>query len=372
VALPICKTSLAARVGQHTLRLRYGRRVADSDALAGAVPQTQWTRRAIIGFGLAVPTLAVHWLAGCAPNDSSVDSPSRPDPASSAATAGATASPSTTPAASNSSGQAALEQTLAALSAAILVGPHRQQLSKGRRQLLTFLSDAHTTHAQATTDPLPTPAPVRIGGMSLDGSLALLSRRENSAAQHHRSAALKANGSEALLWGSLSVAAASFASAIGSKDPPTPRQVANPQPVAILPDVDAVQELVRQFHAIVYGYQLAIGKFKVLSKQRSKAERELLAQRIFRDGLIAWLRRHSADVPAAEPAYVPSIAPRDAATAGRLIMRMQTALQPFCGLWLAASATHPDRQHALTALTSAVQTARSWGAPLAAWPGWSS
>ena len=49
--------------------------------------------------------------------------------------------------------------------------------------------------------------------MSLDGSLALLSRRENSAAQHHRSAALKANGSDALLWGSLSVAAASFASA---------------------------------------------------------------------------------------------------------------------------------------------------------------
>ena len=372
MALPICKTSLAARVGQHTLRLRYGRRVADSDALAGAVLPTQWTRRAIIGFGLAAPTLAVHWLAGCAPNHSSVDSQSRPDPASSAATAGTTASPTTTLAASNSSDQAALEQALAALSAAILVGPHRQQLSKDRRQLLTFLRDAHTAHAQAITVPLPTPAPVRIGGMSLDGSLALLSRRENSAAQHHRSAALRAIGSEALLWGSLSVAAASFASAIGSKDPPTTRQVANPQPLAILPDVDAVQELVRQFHAMVYGYQLAIGKFKVLSKQRPKAERELLAQRVFRDGLIAWLGKHSADVPAAEPAYTPSIVPRDAATAGRLIMRMQIALQPFCGLWLAASATHPDRQQALTALSTAVQTARSWGAPLAAWPGWSS
>ena len=61
MALPICKTSLAARVGQHTLRLRYGRRVADSDALAGAVLPTQWTRRTIIGFGLAAPTLAVPW-----------------------------------------------------------------------------------------------------------------------------------------------------------------------------------------------------------------------------------------------------------------------------------------------------------------------
>ncbi len=317
----------------------------------------------IIGFGLAAPTLAVPWLAGCTPNDSGVDSPSRPDPASSAATAGTT---------SNSSSQAASEQALAALSAAILVGPHRQQLSTDRRQLLTFLRDAHTAHAQATTDPLPTPAPVRVGGMSLDGSLALLSRRENSAAQHYRSAALKANGSEALLWGSLSVAATSFAPAIGSNDPPATRPVANPPPVAILPDVDAVQEMVRQLHAIVYGYQLAIGKFKVFSKQRPKAERELLAQRVFRDGLIGWLRKHSADVPAAEPAYVPSIVPRDAATAGRLIMRMQTALQPFCGLWLAASATHPDRQQALTALTTAVRTARSWGSPLAAWPGWNS
>jgi hypothetical protein len=54
-----------------------------------------------------------------------------------------------------------------------------------------------------------------------------------------------------------------------------------------------------------------------------------------------------------------------------LIMRMQTALQPFCGLWLAASATQPDRQRALGALTTAMKTARSWGAPLQAWPGWS-
>jgi hypothetical protein len=345
--------------------------VADSDVLAGAVPATQWTRRMIIGFGLAAPTLAVPWLAGCAPSDSGVDSPPASGPASSVATADTTASPGPTLTASNA-GQAASEQALAALSAAILVGPHREQLSTDRRELLTFLRDAHTAHAHAITDPLATPAPVQIGGMSLDGSLALLSRRENSAAQHYRSAALEAQGSEALLWGSLSVAAANFAPAIGSHDPPATHPVANPQPVAILPEVDAVQELVRQLHAIVYGYQQAIGKIKVLSKQRPKAERELLAQRVFRDGLIAWLRGHSADVPAAAPAYVPSVVPRNPATAGRLIMSMQTALQPFCGLWLAASATQPDRQQALTALTTAMETARSWGAPLAAWPGWSS
>ena len=151
---------------------------------------------------------------------------------------------------------------------------------------------------------------------------------------------------------------------IGSSNPPAARPVADRQPVEILPEAAAVQELVRQLHAIVYGYQLAIGKFKVLSKQRRKAERELLAHRVFRDRLILWLRRHSAEVPAPEPAYVPSVVPRNPATAGRLIMRMQTALQPFCGLWLAASATQPDRQQALNALTTAMKTARSWGAPL--------
>ena len=67
--------------------------------------------------------------------------------------------------------------------------------------------------------------------------------------------------------------------AIGSSNPPATRPVADRQPVEVLPEAAAVQELVRQLHAIVYGYQLAIGKFKVFSKQRLKAERELLAQR---------------------------------------------------------------------------------------------
>ena len=64
--------------------------------------------------------------------------------------------------------------------------------------------------------------------------------------------------------------------------------------------------------------------------------------------------------------------PRNQATAEKLIMQMQTALQAFCGLWLAAAASRADRQQALSALSGAVKTARSWGAPLAAWPGWSS
>ena len=347
--------------------------MADSDASMGSMPPAQLSRRMIIGFGLAAPTLAVPWLSGCTPSNPTVDSPAlTPGTPASSPPAGPTPMPSPTAAPNPSAAAAAPEQALAAFAAAILVGPHHKQLSKDRRQLLTFLRNTHTAHARAITNPLPTLAPAKIGGMSLNSSLALLSRREGAAASRYRSAARKAKGSEALLLGSLSAAAGSFASALGSSNPPGTSPVANRQPVEVLSEIAAVQELVRQLHAIVYGYQQAIGQFKVLSRQRPKAERELLAQRIFRERLIAWLRKHAADVPAAAPAYVPSIVPRNPATAGKLIMRMQTALEPFCGLWLAAAVTQPDRQQALNALTNAMKTAHSWGAPLAAWPGYSS
>jgi Domain of unknown function (DUF4439) len=267
---------------------------------------------------------------------------------------------------------AAPEQGLAALAAAILGGPHHKELSKSQRALVTFLRDAHTAHARAIANPLPSQAPVKLGGQSLHSSLVLLARRETAAGSRYRHAALQTNGSDALLWGSLAIASGNFAAAISSGKPPATGAGANRKPAEVLSDVAAVQELVRQLHAIVYGYQLAIGKMKLLSSTRPKAERELLAERIFRDRLIAWLRMRSAEVPAAEPAYVPSVVPHNPATAGRLIMRMQTALQPFCGLWLAAAASQTDRQRALNALGSAVKTARSWGAPLNAWPGWSS
>lgn len=356
-------------------RVRYRRRVAESEAGVPAFQPTQLTRRMIIGFGLAAPTLAVPWLSGCSPSDSAVDpqanAPSSAPPSSPAT--GATPSPSPTAVESHPAAAAAApEQALSALAAAILDGPQRQQLSKDRRALLAFLRNAHTAHARAIANPLPSQPPVKLAGQSLNSSLATLARRERAAASRHRSAALHAKGSDALLWGSLSIASGSFAAAVGSANPPGVRPVAAQKPVEILSEVAAVQELVRQLHAMVYGYQLAIGKFKLLSKSRSRAEHELLATRIFRDRLIAWLRKRSAEVPAAEPAYVPSVVPRNAATASKLIMRMHIALQPFCGLWLAAAASQTDRAQALRALGSEVKIARSWGAPLGAWPGWSS
>ena len=325
----------------------------------------------IISLGLSASTLAVPWLTGCSSSDRQVDSPAI-TPSSVPESPAVTQMPSPTPTEPNpSTAAAAPEQGLAALAAAIVVSPKRRQLSNDRRNLVTFLRNAHTAHARAIADPLPSQSPVKLGGQSLESSLASLARRENAAASRYGHAALQAKGLDALLWGSLSLSAASFASALGYANPPRTRRVGNRKPVEILNEVAAVQELVSQLHAMVYGYQLAIGKMKVISKQRATAERELLNQRIFRDRLIAWLRKHSAEVPAAEPAYVPSVVPRNPATAGRLIMQMQTALQPFCGLWLAAAASQADRQQALSALSAAMKTARSWGAPLSAWPGWS-
>jgi hypothetical protein len=325
----------------------------------------------IIGFGLAAPALAVPWLAGCSSSEPVVDAPINTPPPSNPL-ASATASPSPTAAESHPSAGAAPEQALAALAAAILGGPRREQLSKDRRTLLTFVRNAHTAHARAIANPLPSQAPVKLGGRSVGSSLALLARRESAAAGRYRGVAVKSTGQDALLWGSLSVASGSFAATLTLANPPGIRPVAAPKPVEMLSEVAAVQEMVRQLHAMVYGYQLAIGKLKVLSKTRPRAERELLSTRVFRDRLIAWLRKRSAEVPAAEPAYVPSVVPRNAATAGKLIMRMHTALQPFCGLWLAGAESQADRTQALSALGSEVKIARSWGAPLGAWPGWSS
>jgi hypothetical protein len=345
--------------------------VAESEVDVPVNQPTQLTRRMIIGFGLGAPALAVPWLAGCSSSEPVVDAPINTPPPSNPL-ASATASPSPTAAESHPSAGAAPEQALAALAAAILGGPRREQLSKDRRTLLTFVRNAHTAHARAIANPLPSQAPVKLGGRSVGSSLALLARRESAAAGRYRGVAVKSTGQDALLWGSLSVASGSFAATLTLANPPGIRPVAAPKPVEMLSEVAAVQEMVRQLHAMVYGYQLAIGKLKVLSKTRPRAERELLSTRVFRDRLIAWLRKRSAEVPAAEPAYVPSIVPRNAATAGKLIMRMHTALQPFCGLWLAGAESQADRTQALSALGSEVKIARSWGAPLGAWPGWSS
>jgi len=249
----------------------------------------------------------------------------------------------------------------------------------GRR--FSALRDAHDRHAAALRGPDPLarlagPVPARdpeaaeqVARLGLRRSIARLVERERALAARHREAAVAASGSVALLWGSLAVAAGTYAAALAGNGPP----VARPQPPASLPvlsDVAATQALVGQLHALVYGYQLALGRLPVGSRAAARGQRGLGDARALRDRFSAWLTRHSAAVPAAEPAYAPTVPVRGAASAAELLERLEVALLPFCGLTLAAATTAGDRTQALQVLEGTAARAGGWSAPPQVWPGW--
>jgi len=334
-----------------------------------------WTRRRLLVVGATVTLLGPATLAGCSLSDPTIDAPAgRSGDATRAASPAAPGSPPP-PAPVGYPDEASQEQALADLAAAVGA---RGGLSADQRRLLGFLWLAHADHARvlagpdpATRVPAPPPAAHRpsLTGLDLKQALTRLSRAETAIAGRHRGAAVAATGRTALLWGSLAVAAETFAAAATRPGPVV--AIGPHRPAELVSDVAALQALVAQLHAIVYGYQMAIGRLPVVSPARARAVTDLMAHRVQRDRLSAILARRSADVPVADPAYVPSVVPSDAATASSLIRRMETALMPFCGLWLGAAATTTDRELALASLGSTTRTAASWGAGVRAWPGWS-
>lgn len=269
------------------------------------------------------------------------------------------------------------EQNLAELARAV---GRRKGVSGDQRRLLELMVAAHADHARVLASPDPaarpsTTTPIKgsspaLSGVSTKDAVKRLAAAENKLAGRHRKAAVEARGLTALLWGSLAVAAEGFATVSDAAPPPAGALRAH-RPMALLDDVAAVQQVIAQLHAIIWGYQLAVGKLAVASKARPRALTRLLRHRVLRDRLISWLVKRSADVPAAKAAYVPSTSPTDAGSASKLIRGMETAFLPFCGLWLAAAGTRADRQLALNTLRSAASTARTWGAGARAWPGWS-
>lgn len=330
-----------------------------------------WSRRELLSAGGASILGAVS-LAGCSLSNPAVNAPTVP-------TRSGTQTPSAppSPARPGYPGPAGQEQALANLAATLR---RRTGLSGVQTGLLDLLVAAHTDHARvlASADPATrsvgrTAGPV-VAGPSIDGlsnkdALRRLATAETGLAASHRAAAVTASGLTALLWGSLAVAAEGFAS-IDDAGPPPAVGLRSHRLTVLLSDVAATQEMVRQLHAIIWGYQLATGKLSVTSQARRRALAGLLRHRVLRDRLIVWLRTHQAEVPVAEAAYAPGSNPTDAGSAGALIRAMETALLPFCGLWLAAAGTVPDRELALTALSSTARAGRSWGAGVRAWPGW--
>ncbi len=340
---------------------------------AGAYP----SRRGVLRLGLGLSLLSAG-LSACStspviersgPGAGSTATQTRPAPGP--ATPGP---PPTAPVA------ATFEQQLSDYAAAVLRGPHRAKLTQRDAKLLGFVRDAHAQHAVALAGSDPTtrpstaaPAPRAAAptlGPSLKASLRALARAESAQAKRQREAALAGRGLTALLSGSLCVTAASFAQALTADQAPPVHAIGTHRPGVLVSDVVAMQAAVSQLNAMVYGYQLALGKLSVGSSARSRAYTELTAQRSRRDELIAILIRRSADVPPVAAGYAPSPNPRTAADAGRLIQQMHTRFQPYAGVLLAAAATRSDRSLALSLLAETTTIARGWGAPLRAWPGW--
>ena len=265
---------------------------------------------------------------------------------------------------------AAIEDSLAAHAATVLaVGS--SDLGKAGRRLVGAIRDQHLAHAAAlrTTDPTdpntagpsaggtPAPSPSTSHSAKKPGftkAVDQLLAAESKAAVAHRARALTTEGLASLLWGSLAVSATHLAAILrgadlaGDSPDPTVATVAAPRaraPMPLVPVVEAEQEMVRQLHAIVYGYQLALGR--LTGARRDTAAAELRRHRILRDRLTARLLNRKAEVPVADAAYVPSTNPRNATTAAKLIRQMETALVPFCGLWLAAATAPAERTEAL-------------------------
>ena len=289
---------------------------------------------------------------------------------------GPTAAPTPTasPTMPGSSEAARAEDAVAALAAALLAS--KAALTSPQRRVVTAVRDAHRLHAAVLRTPDPTartadgataaPSPARPTKVSLDALIAA----EKSLAGRHAKLVPSARGLTALLFGSLSVAAASYGAAVGVKGTvpisPTPADPALPE---VLDDVAGLQAVVAQLHAMIYGYQVAIGRLP-LGESRDRALAGLAERRALRDRLTTVLLARKASVPAAEPAYVPSVRVRNAATAGQLIAKLETAFVPFTGQWLASAAQPADQQLAWASMRRAASLARTWGGPISSWPGW--
>jgi hypothetical protein len=368
--------------------------------VTSALDPARWSRRRFLGATTVGLAAGVTGLAGCSAA-SGPTSPRSPDAGGpgGAGTASTAADGSPEPAVPSASvfpgsvDGAALEDALAA-HAATLLAVGRDRLGKTGRRLVTGIRDQHTAHAAALrtndpTDPNAEPAPTT-GSVRPPPSNTPSGKRpgfvravdrllmaETEAAVAHRGRALAADGLAALLWGSMAAAAGHIVAGVEAADltgdDPDPgvaliRADRGRAPMPVLTVDQGEQEMVRQLHAVVYGYQLALGRLS--GNRRDDAAAELRRHRILRDRLTARLIGRKAEVPVADAAYVPSTNPRNVATAAKLIRQMETALMPFCGLWLASAAAPAQRTEALGQLDRTTSVARTWGASLPAWPGW--
>ncbi len=313
---------------------------------------------------------------GCSVSDPRIDGGQEGPAGRTGSASGSPASTSpASPSVPGAESGARAEASAAALASALLSS--KAGLTSGQRQLIGAARDAHRLHSAVLLTPDPT-ARSTSGATTpptltqpTKVSLAALIAAERSLATRHARVVPSTRGLTALLFGSLSVSGSTYASALAAKGAvPIRKTAADPPAPDVLDDVAGTQAVVEQLHALIYGYQVAIGRLSVGSKDRDRALAGLTERRTLRDRLTLLLLSRKASVPAAEPAYVTSPKVRSAASASALIASMETAFVPFTGQWLAATARPVDQQLAWSTMRRAASLARSWGGPVSAWPGW--
>lgn len=350
-------------------------------------PGTRFPRRVVLTGALAVGVVP---LGGCSLVDPQVGDPT-PRPANRVPT------PSPTPPLPGVTDALRRERKLLKQARSIQDASNAPDSDSARGRLVAAMVIGHgwhvaalasgeptarpTTEASGSTPSAsasPTASPTR-GRVDASEVLGAMAKDQRKAATAYREVSLASEGPTALLWASLATAAATYADAIDvdqgdadrAGDTGTPKPVSpTPKPQETVTAVAATQAMVTQLHAVVYGYQLAIGHLS--GSTRDDATETLRAHRVLRDTLVARLIEAKQDVPVSAPAYVPPVKATDADSATTLIRRIESALLPWPGLWVAAATDADDRKLAVATLTTTALDSVRWGGALRPWPGWTS
>jgi len=263
-----------------------------------------------------------------------------------------------------------------------LAGATRYKLTSGQTKNLERAATLHRRHLEvlstpeATTRPRPsasataTTAPPSIGKLDSDRSKGFKAFRAamSKLEQEHLGRVGATSGMTALLWASLAASIAQSVVVAGREtSSPEPATEGDHLPYEPMTDIAAAQALLTQLHALVFGLQAALAPLS--GDAATPYQDRLVRARIQRDHLVDWLRDQDADVPAAEPEYDLGGSISKSSQAYALVARMETALLPFAGDWVAAAAIELSRQ-AAEWLADGAGIAVLAGAAPTVWPGW--
>nr|WP_161606110.1 DUF4439 domain-containing protein [Microlunatus speluncae] len=328
------------------------------------------SRRAALLAGLGMLGAAT---VGCDPGGPDDPEPAPPVP---------TPSEAPLPPLAGAGNAAEVEGRLAGLAGSLLKAD--DDLGPALTAILTAAAAGHRAHQLALAGPQPTGRPTTGSSSratpppstkSVPAGLKKLITDEDAAARKLAENANRAESVTALFWASLAAAAGGYAQAIrqqgtsakGTAPAKAPKPSAH-RPVEPIEPTAATRAMVEQLYAVGYGYQVAIGHLE--KDQFERAAAALRNHRSLRDRLIGALVTESGEAPAAAPAYDVPVRPKNAASAAKLIMTLETALLPFCGQWVAAATDDEDRELAIGTLRSVSVTSVTWGGPLLLWPGY--